>query len=289
MLEKAYQVRPIPRQVDRASWIDDIVLKLFRVFGDLLFVLNQDGFVIFISGAKDQGKTNISLLLAEICHVLNFRRNLATNIWTESYMIQRQITNYDSLQQWFESDKSRKLYVLDELGKILKKMRFMSEVNQLIMDTVQLVRHYKAGFIGVAPSEDFIDSLFMNTDILDARIYKESRSVTRISLVRSKQSFRASHTPSTSIRYNSLDTASFTLHAPIKFDTLQLCCKVAMRYGETGSYEIIQKELGMRPKRIRELIRRHLKHTSSFPLSSLRGGSSQQQKEKILFCEDHCA
>ena len=281
MQEREYQVRPNPRQVDRESWIDNIVLHLFHVFGDLLFVLNQDGFVIFISGAKDQGKTNLSLLLAEICYVLNFRRNFASNIWTESYMVQKQITNYDHLQQWFESDKSRKGYILDELGKVLKKMRFMSDVNQIIMDTVQLVRHYKAGFIGIAPSEQFIDSLFMNTDILDARLYKESRSVTRISLVRSKQSFRALHTPATSIRYNPLDTASFTLRPIVRLDTLPLCCKVAKRYGETGSYDIIQKEFTLNPKRIRELIRRHLKHTSPLPLTSHRGGSTEYQTKEF--------
>lgn len=254
--------RPLqPRVIDKFQNIDDIVLRLFNIFGDLLFVLNQDGFVIFVSGAKDQGKTNVSLLLAEICYALNFRRNIATNIWTESFMVQKQITNYDDLQAWFERDKSRKLYVLDELGKILKKMRFMSELNQLIMDTVQLVRHYDAGFIGVAPSEQFIDSLFLNTDILDARLYKQSRSVTRISLTRSKTSFNAFHTPATSIRYNSKDTASFRLHAPVSISSIRPCCSIAKRYAETGSYATIEKETGLNPKRIRELIRRHLKHT----------------------------
>ena len=255
--------------------MDDIVLRLYNIFGDLLFVLNQDGFVIFVAGAKDQGKTNVSLLLEEICYVLNFRRNIATNIWTESYMVQKQITNYDSLQSWLEHDGTRKGFILDELGKLLKKMRFMSDLNQIIMDTVQLVRHYKCGFIGVAPSEDFIDSLFMNTDILDARLYKESRSVTRVSLVRSKQSFRVLHTPSTSIRYNSLDTATFTVHAPVVLSDLRPCCAIAQRYAQGASYAQIERETGKNRKVIRDMILRHLKHTSSLPVTSHRGGSTE--------------
>jgi len=241
--------------------MDKIVLKLYEVFGNILFTLNQDGFVIFISGAKDQGKTNVALLLAEICWTLNFRRHIATNIKTESYMIEKQITDYDALDTWLKTG-GRKLFILDELGKILKKMRFQSEMNLLIMDTVQLIRHYDAGIIGIAPSEKFIDSTFLNTDILDARIYKESRSVTRIKLVKENDPYLAYHTPSTSIGYNSKDTAIFLRKANRPLETLDLCCKVAKLYMETRSYDAVIKTFQFKSrKQVGELLRKHIRHT----------------------------
>lgn len=241
--------------------MDQLVLKLYDIFGNLLFVLDQDGFVIFISGAKDRGKTNIALLLAEICWTLNFRRHIATNIKTESYMIERQITNYDDLDAWFKGG-GRKLYILDELGKHLKKMRFGSEMNLLIMDTVQLVRHYDGGFIGIAPNETFIDSSFLNTDILDAKIYKESRSLTRIKIVKESEPYLAYHTPSTSIDYNSKDTAEFTRKPVRRIETLDLCCRVAKLYADTQSYDAVMKEFKLSSRRrVGQLLRRHIRHT----------------------------
>lgn len=242
--------------------IEDLLISVYDIFGNLLHILNQDGFVIFISGMKDYGKTNLALLLAEICWTLNFRRNIRTNIATESYMIGKEITNYDDLDLWMKHDHSRKLFVLDELGQHAKKMRFMSEKNQLIMDTVQLIRHYDAGIIGVAPSDKFVDSNFLNTDILDAHLKKDSRSHTLIKLAHEKEPYHVLHTPATSISYNSKDTALFTLHRPIALDTLKRCCAVAKVYAETGSYDAVSKQFNnLNPKQIRELLRRHIKHT----------------------------
>ena len=66
---------------------------------------------------------------------------------------------------------------MDEAGKHIRKSRFMTQKNILIMDTIQLIRHYDAGFIGIAPSESFINNNFLNTDILDAKIRKIKKDV----------------------------------------------------------------------------------------------------------------
>jgi hypothetical protein len=223
--------------------------------------------VIFISGAKDNGKTNIAFLLAEICYVLNLRRKIGTNITTQSYMISDTITNYEDLDAWLKTG-GRKLYILDEFGKHAKKMRFMSEQNQLIMETIQLIRHYDAGFIGVAPSEKFVDSNFLNTDILDAHIIKRSRSRSVIYLTKEREPLNVLHTPATSIGYNSKDTAPFSLHRPVSSDTQRRCCLVARAYAETGSYDAVSRQFNnLNPKQIRELLRRHLRHTLPLQLT----------------------
>jgi hypothetical protein len=241
--------------------MDEIVLQLYRDLGNLLHVLNQDGFVIFISGAKDQGKTNIALLLSEICWTLNLRRHIASNIWTESYMVEKQITNYQDLDAWLKTG-GRKLYILDELGTHLKKMRFQSETNLLIMDTVQLIRHYDAGLIGIAPSETFIDQTFLNMDILDARLYKQSRSITRVKITKDREPYLVFHTPATSILYRSKDTATFTLKPRRDLNTLNLCCRVAKYYAENQSYDAVIREFKFKSrKQVSEQLRKHIRHT----------------------------
>lgn len=241
--------------------LEDLVLFVYVTFGNLLHVLNQDGFVIFISGAKEKGKTNLALLLAEICWTLNLRRHIATNITTESYMIEKKITDYQTLDAWMKTG-GRKLMILDELGKHLKKMRFASEQNLLIMDTVQLIRHYDGGLIGIAPNETFIDQSFLNTDILDAQIYKESQSRSVIKLAKEKEPYIAFHTPATSIRYNSKDTALFTSRPTLNLDTLSLCCRVAKRWYETRSYDVVVKEFAFKSrKQVSEQLRKHIRHT----------------------------
>ncbi len=128
-------------------------------------LLNLDGFILFIEGKKGRGKTNTAMLLNEICHAFQWRKHFATNIGTECYYM-KYIANYPELKRWLENEHGKKIFTLDEAGKHVKRMRFMSEQNTQLMDLLQLIRHYDCGFIGVAPSSSFIDSNFLNTDIL---------------------------------------------------------------------------------------------------------------------------
>ena len=48
----------------------------------------------------------------------------------------------------------------------------MSKLNVKIMTIIQLVRHYDGYFFAIAPSHKFVDSNYMNTDILDCWIKK---------------------------------------------------------------------------------------------------------------------
>lgn len=180
---------------------------------ELEALLKQDGFVAFIEGKKDRGKTNFAMLLIQICHSLNLRQHFATNITTHCHYV-NQIDNYPDLESWLETVEGKKLYVLDEAGKHIKKMRFMTEKNTKIMDLIQLIRHYDAGFIGVAPSSKFVDSLFLNTDILDLRIRKVSRQVAKIFDYNISESYKIFDIPRSSIWHKSKDIAPFRMDKP---------------------------------------------------------------------------
>jgi hypothetical protein len=254
--------------------------EVLEWLGSLAYILDRDGFVIFISGKKEDGKTDVALLLAEICHALGFRKHIATNIKTDSYIIEKQIVSLDELRNWLHQG-GRKLFILDEAGKHIKKMRFMSEMNLAIMEVIQLIRHYDAGFIGIAPSDIFIDSNFLNTDILDARIKKLGKrmALVRDYLISGKSTYFLLDIPRTSIKFNSKDTADFALHTKIALNDLPLCCGVARVYAETGSYKAVSQSFAnMNPKEIRRHLRNHLKH-ASLPLTTNQDGISVQEKK----------
>ena len=176
---------------------------------ELEALLKQDGFIIFIEGKKGSGKTNYAMRLIELCHKYNFRSEFATNIETKCDYV-RKIDNYPELEQWLRIG-GKKLYVLDEAGKHIKKMRFMTDQNVKFMELLQLIRHYDAGFIGVAPSSSFVDSQFLNTDILDARIRKLSRVTAKVIDYTNHAIYTIHGIPKTSIRHNSKDIALFKM------------------------------------------------------------------------------
>jgi len=227
----------------------------------LFDILRQDGFIIFISGKKGSGKTNLSMLLMEVCHAYKLRTNFATNIHTESYFV-KQITNYPDLKQWLEQDQGKKLYVLDEAGKHIKKLRFMSDQNTKFFELLQLIRHYDAGFIGIAPSEKFIDSNFLNTDILDAHIRKLSLTVAKVHDSNINESYFLNDLPKSSIIHKSKDIADFTMEKKQALTELPLCCQLAHLYVSTPNMKDIGKAYGLEAQEVKREIIKHIRHTT---------------------------
>lgn len=207
-----------------------------QLLGSLDEVLQRDGFIIFICGGKEKGKTNLALLLAEWCFAFDYRKRISTNIDTQDFRIEAKITDLKTLESWLE-EGGRKLFILDELGKHARRNRFMSSKNVGIMDLCQLIRHYDCGLIGCAPSEVFIDSKFLNTDILDAKIKKITQTTAKIDNFLLKDAYFLNDVPVTSIKYNSKDIAIFTEKPQIKLEDLPLCCRVSATYALTGSYK----------------------------------------------------
>jgi len=206
-------------------------------------LLSQDGFIVFVEGKKGSGKTNFSMLLLEICHNFNLRTNFATNIETKCDYIKK-IDNYYKLESWLQNDSGKKLYVLDEAGKHIKKMRFMTDQNLKFMELLQLIRHYDAGFIGVAPSSSFIDSSFLNTDILDARVRKLNKSTVKVVDYLSNSVYLIHRVPKTSIRHNGKDIALFNMNKEkIEMSSLPQERKAYLLYAELGNYKQVGEQM----------------------------------------------
>jgi hypothetical protein len=239
-------------QIQWNKFLPDEIIDLFQ----------QDGFIIFISGGKEHGKTNSAMLMAEICYYAKLRKHFATNIGVESYFIEK-INNKPDLEVWLEQSKGKKLFIMDELGKIMRKMGFASKKNQALLDILQLIRHYDCGFIGIAPSPRFVDSNFLNSDLLDAHIRKISKTVAKINDHYHGYSYFINDLPKTSIIHNGKDIATFSMEKRKDIEGLPDCCKAAVYYAKTKNYANAGKFFNP-PKeamQIRRLILQHLEHT----------------------------
>jgi hypothetical protein len=223
-------------------------------------ILQRDGFIIYISGAKEKGKTDFSLTLAEYCYLKKFRLKIATNIETESYMIERQITNLPDLKLWLKESK-RKLFILDEAGLTIPKVRFMSNMNVEIMKILQMIRHYDAGFIGVAPSTRNIDSMFMNTDILDAHIKKTSKAKAKVKDYLTNRTYKLKGIGRTSINFNSKHIAEFSMDKKPNLLELPMCCRIASSYSQTGNMDQTGQAFNLKAMQVQRLLREHCKHS----------------------------
>jgi hypothetical protein len=228
--------------------------------GTLDQILQRDGFIIYVSGSKEKGKTDFSLLLGEYCYLRKYRTKIGTNIQTESYMVERQVTNLPDLKEWLKESKS-KLFILDEAGLSIPKLRFMSAMNLEIMKILQMIRHYDAGFIGIAPSTKNVDSTFMDTDILDAHIKKQSKQVAIVKDYLHGESYFLYDIPKTSINFNSKHIAEFTMNKEADLTKLPLCCRVAAAYATCGKLEGAGKPFGLFPQQVKRLLQEHCRHS----------------------------
>lgn len=239
-------------------------------------VLNQDGFIGFVEGPKGKGKTDISLLLAEICYLMGFRRKIATNIKTDSYMVEAQITNIPDLDRWVKTP-GRKLVIIDESGKHLRRLGFMSKKNQALMEIVQLCRHFDCGLIFITLASKFIDSGLLEPEVIDFILKKITLEFAKVRLV-DKTIIKIFNVPPTSIKFNSKDIAELTLEKKVSLESLPRCCQVAMIYREHGSYKEVETLLKLQPQQIKQDLLKHLKH-EPLMAHNQRGGIEPHESE----------
>ncbi|MGB8779430.1 MAG: hypothetical protein WCD81_02140 [Candidatus Bathyarchaeia archaeon] len=251
---------------------------LVPIIPDIEPILEQDGFVIVIKGRKDKGKTDFSLLLAEICYVQKYHTHIATNIKTESYMIEAQITDLESLKLWLQRP-GKKLYILDEAGIHLGRMRFMSQKNVEIFDVIQMCRHYDCGFIAISPSHVFIDRKILDTDILDLYIHKVSRQTAIINDRVSGKSWTLCNIPRTSIRFNSKDVAIFTLKKKLPLGNLDRDGQVAQLRAEGKSIAEIETITKLSREQIKRSIIKICSEYASVTRNAERSGNANHETD----------
>ena len=229
----------------------DIILHLF---------LRQTSSCILILGRRESGKTDFSLLIAEILATKGIIKNFATNvkIYSSPFPVER-ITNLDDLRFWCENTRGKKLFILDEAGKSLRRRTPMSSLNVKLLDNLQILRKYKLSIIFIAPHEKYIDSAALGSDIVDAVFIKPNYKNPKIALYddwMEGTTLTLTNIPRTSIKFDTWDVAPFTEHGPKqkpKFKDRDLEILWDWSHGATV------KDLGLHPQQINRLCRKFIR------------------------------
>ena len=131
--------------------------------------LRQNSNYNFIFGRRGKGKTDFALLLSEILHSIQPKLLVATNIkiYASPFKIES-ISDLQTLRNWCEAYKGvPKLVIIDEMGIVAKRRRFMSSINIKLIEDLQVLRKYNLNIIYITQTENVIDSTLIDLDYLD--------------------------------------------------------------------------------------------------------------------------
>lgn len=224
-------------------------------------IYKQSSSIGFIGGKRDSGKTDLALRILEDGKAEGFWSQIGTNTNTLNDPHIDYICYMDSLEDWLNLP-GKKAFCLDELGVHLNKMRSMSTMSKMILDICQLIRKHDAHLIGVAPSSDFINKLFLNSDILDYRMKKLSRKRVYIySLVAEKWAILEA-VPRTTLAFKTKDSAIFELKNPNKkdggFDSRLPQEQALLLYAKYHTMRAVAKVMKISAMQVSRLIKKEL-------------------------------
>lgn len=230
---------------------------------DLAAIFKQSSSISFISGKRDYGKTDFGFLLLESLHKEGILDKIAGNVRLKEPCEVEYIPYFDRFKEYLQTE-GNKGYLLDELGKHLNRMRFMTQKSKLVLDVCQLVRKYDAHLIGIAPSSDYVNKLFFNTDILDCFMLKLSRKIVKVNNYVTRETYMINNIPRTTIPFITKDIAMFDLKDPTKkgkLETMPQCCRASWLYLQHRSLRKVGNIMNLSHEEIRKLIKKHIAHS----------------------------
>jgi hypothetical protein len=164
------------------------------------------------------------------------------------------------LKEWLETS-GQKLFILDELGKHMGRMDFMTKKTKLILEVLELIRHYDAGFIGISPSSKLVNKRLLDAELLDILVKKRNKRNADFHIIHTGAIWEIGNIGRTSIKFKSKDIAEFSEKRHIAITDLPLCCQVAKIYSEAGSYKQVKNILKLENTQIKRALLEHLQHS----------------------------
>jgi len=215
---------------------------------------------IVIFGRRGTGKTDFSLLIAEVLKREGIVQHFGTNIkiYKSPFQIEH-IDNLEDLKLWAQNYSGKKLFILDEAGRTLARRSPMSKINLEIIKQLQIIRKYKLSLILVTPNEKYLDSASLGSDVLDGVFRKTGFKIKKIVLYDDLlEGFRLNvyGIPRTSINFDTWDSADFTLKRQI-INPLFSDQDHTLLWRYANSETI--KQIGVHPEKFRRIVRKFLR------------------------------
>jgi hypothetical protein len=221
----------------------------------------RESVFIYIKGRRGSGKTDIGLYITETLNDCSDIKYFATNIKIyESDFPIEPIDNLDDLRLWAYGNQGRKLYILDEAGKVYRRRTPLSRVNVDFLDDFQTLRKPKLSFIQIAPADKFLDSASLGSDMLDLILTKptaKNKSLVIYDDQLEDDYHKFSNIPPTRIKFDTHDSALFTRHS--KIQTPQFKDKDLQYLWEWAINNKTCKDLGLHSMQINRLSKKFIK------------------------------
>lgn len=232
-----------------------------RCYADVVkTIFSEPAPLIIIYGKKGTGKTDFSLLTAEVTQELGLVQKVATNIRTDRFEL---IDSYTKLKNWLTSDVKTKLFIFDEAGVYLPARRATSKPNVKMLKLAYLMRKYRSKWIFVTVSYRDLDPAFKSPDICTAVIKKVSKKFALIDLLDGEPPIEFYNVPKTSVSFDTYDIAFFDFEngerkkkEALKPVEKELEKRPAYLYVKYGTLDAVMKKLNLSHK---EQARRLLK------------------------------
>jgi hypothetical protein len=202
--------------------------------------------VMVIYGNPETGKTDTALLLTEIGLNEGVLDYFASNIQT--YGHGERITSLEEVEYWFAHQIGRKCYILDEAGIHDDTRSPLSKLNVQIRHKVFIIRKFKGHIIFVLQELEDIDK-WKHSELTGMIIKKSVYGNEFNALIKAKwytDLISVRDLPKTTIPYDTLDIAPFTLERQItdaEVELKGLHAKVAYLYAQGKNMTVIAKQL----------------------------------------------
>lgn len=171
-------------------------------------------YIIF--GRRGSGKTAFALFICEVLFYTGTIKHFATNtlIYNSPFPFER-ITNLEDLRDWGQETKGKKLFMLDEVGKTVKRRSPMKTLNVELINDLQTIRKHKLSLLATTIEESNTDKAILSPAVLDGVWIKPSyknKKIARFVDRLEHKSKRWYGIPKTSIRFDTWDSAPFKMH-----------------------------------------------------------------------------
>ncbi len=226
--------------------------------------------VCVIYGNPDTGKTDTSLLFAEIGLNEGALDYFASNINT--YGHGEKITSLDEVDYWFKHQVGRKLFILDEAGIHDDARSPLSMINRKIRHEIFIIRKFKGHVIFILQELEDLDK-WKNSELTGMVVKKQvfgDEYVAKIKCKWSEDLITVRDFPKSTLPFDTLDIAPFTLERQLNDEELELKGtpnKIAYLYAETGNFSVIcerlEEETGKswKPMQVKRALQQYIRQT----------------------------
>ncbi|MCS7106204.1 MAG: hypothetical protein NZ942_02730 [Candidatus Aenigmarchaeota archaeon] len=218
--------------------------------------------IVFVTGRFGTGKTDFSLLIAEILLKNGVIHKFGSNIkvidpkgYNYTY-----ITNLVSLKEWLYPKHEHKLFILDEAGINIDRRNPLGKLNKQIRYLGFLLRKFRGKLIFISQRSKDIESTFADTDIWLATFKKLSKTEAILVSNVFTDPYHFYNIPKTSLDFDTYDIAMFTSepnYSDLEAKTLER--KILYDWLEHGNYGKIAKAYGLHIQQVKRIILNEVK------------------------------